>query len=91
MKLSCHLQKRMSERNISYEVLDLVMALGSFSKNGERIILDDKTLKTAIECTEKLKKNLLHLKKKKGASIVCCDDSLITSFFHQGHRNVKNK
>lgn len=91
MKISCHLQKRMSERHISYDVINLIMTLGNFSKNGERIILDNDTLKTAIKYTEKFKKHLIYLLAKKGGSLVLTDNTLVTSFLHYGEKNVKNK
>jgi ABC-type uncharacterized transport system ATPase subunit len=91
VKISCHLQKRMSERNISLGVINLVMSLGSFSDNSERLILDEKTLALAIQCTDSLKKQLVSLQQKKGASVALTDDLLMTSFFHYGKKNAKNK
>lgn len=91
MKMSYHLQKRMSERNISHEVIKLIMDLGEFSKNGERVILDEKTISTAIECTGTLRRKLISLRGKKGASVALGDKAIITSFFHYGKRNAKNK
>lgn len=81
----------MSERNISFEVINLVMSLGSFSNNSERLILDEKTLALAIECINSLKRQLITLQQKKGASIALTDDLLMTSFFHYGKKNAKSK
>lgn len=91
MKMSCHLSRRMSQRNISFEIINIVLALGSESNNGERLILDEKTIINALDATEKLKKTLTKIKEKKGISLVIDRETLITSFFHHENKNVKNK
>ncbi|WP_333854632.1 hypothetical protein [Leclercia sp.] len=84
MKISCHLSKRMSQRNISLEILQMALSLGCDSANGERLILDEKTISMALKATEEIKKTLIKIKGKKGISLVIDRDSLITSFFHYG-------
>lgn len=91
MKMSCHLSRRMSQRNISFEIINIVLALGSESNNGERLILDEKTIINALDATEKLKKTLTKIKEKKGISLVVDRETLITSFFHHENKNAKNK
>ncbi|WP_146000742.1 hypothetical protein [Chimaeribacter coloradensis] len=90
MKISCHLHKRMSERNISYDVINLIMSLGDFSKNGERIILNKDTIDIAIKHTDELKKRLTNIREKNGGTLVLANDALITSFFHYGKNHAKN-
>ena len=85
MKISCHLSKRMTQRNISLEIINMALSLGSDSDNGERIILDEKTISMALKATEDIKKTLIKIKEKKGVSLVLDRDSLITSFFHYGN------
>lgn len=91
MKISCHLHKRMSERNISYDVINLIMSLGDFSNNGERIILDNGTIDIAIKYADKFKKRLRAIREKNGGTIVFVDNTLVTSFFHYGKKNAKDK
>lgn len=85
MKISCHLSKRMTQRNISLEIINMALSLGSDSDNGERLILDEKTISMALKATEDIKKTLIKIKEKKGVSLVLDKDSLITSFFHYGN------
>lgn len=82
MNISRHAHKRMNERSIRMTMIDMVFQFGSESKDGEKIILDKKTIERMMISISEIKKQLERIKNRGGVTVVESENTLITTYFN---------
>ncbi|ACS86199.1 DUF4258 domain-containing protein [Musicola paradisiaca] len=90
MNLTRHAYKRMSERNIQQAVIDIALDFGTESGDGEKIILDKKTISVMMGTLSGLLKHLEKLKSRGGLTVVEFNEALITAYYNDSF-NVKKR
>ena len=81
MYKSYHMKKRMSQRNISDEMITLLTNFGSTSTKGDKTILDKKILNDLEFELRSYIKTIEYIKKKGGLICVESQNCQITSYF----------
>lgn len=74
-----HIQKRMTQRGISSEILNLVERFGIYD-NGDKVILTRKNCQKLSEVLANMKRLVDKMAEKGGYTLVKSDDSLITIY-----------
>ncbi|ORM69970.1 DUF4258 domain-containing protein [Pantoea rwandensis] len=82
MNISRHAYKRMNERCINKSMIDMVLHFGSESKDGDKIILDKKTIEMMMISISEIKKQLERIKNRGGVTLVESENTLITTYFN---------
>ncbi|WP_192458468.1 DUF4258 domain-containing protein [Musicola keenii] len=90
MNLTRHAYKRMSERSIQQAVIDIALDFGTESGDGEKIILDKKTISVMMGTLSDLLKHLEKLKSRGGLTVVEFNETLITAYYNDSF-NVKKR
>lgn len=91
MSLTRHIQQRMSERCINEAMLQLVESFGVHSPNGERIILDTKSLDSLEKCMRGLIKTIEVSKRRGGFTLVEMEGEKITIFANNSYSKNKQR
>lgn len=73
-----HFRERMSQRGVTKRMVDLVLEYGR--SQGDKIILNKKAAQSVLDEIDRIKKDLLKIKDKGGLTVVCSDESLITTY-----------
>lgn len=60
----------------------MVLHFGSESKNGEKIILDKKTIEMMMRSISEIKKQLEKIRNRGGITLVESENTLITTYFN---------
>lgn len=89
MNISRHAHKRMNERMIRMSMVDMVLHFGSESRDGEKIILDKKTIETMIDSITDIKKQLEKMKNRGGITLVESENTLITTYYNDSYNTKK--
>lgn len=84
-----HIQKRMSQRSIRQEVLDLVLSLGF--ETGDKTILNRKGLSLLLEELERVKKVVVKAHERGGFVVVAADGQLITTYGLDSYKRRRGK
>lgn len=85
MQATLHVQQRMSQRGVSRDMVDFVIAYGKTTR--DRHTLDKKQ---ALKRLEELQRQMKVLKKildKGGVTVVTADETLITAFNCESRRS----
>jgi len=85
MNITRHAYKRMSERRIHKDFIGLALDFGSESGNGEKIILDKKTISSMISSLNDLRKTLEKLQSRGGLTVVALQEKVITSYYNNSY------
>lgn len=86
MKMTKHIQKRMDERCISAKMLEIVQQFGMDSHNGERVMLDAKSLKALEKWVRNFLKQVELMKQRGGLTLVNVEGHLLTAFANNSYR-----
>ncbi len=78
MKKTEHLLKRMNQRGISFQILELIYKFGL--KQGDKLILNKKSTQKIIDEIDLIRKNLLKISDKGGVVLVLDNKTLITAY-----------
>lgn len=86
-----HFQQRLSQRGIKQAFVDLTLKYGK--TDGDKIILDKKACKKALECVETEERALKQIYSRGGYVVVKDDSTLITAYRKNSYSNnlAKNK
>ncbi len=89
MTVSNHCIKRMNQRAINQEMVELVFEFGEYIK--DRIILSRKRLKELIKTEKQYRASLLKMLDKGGVTVVVDEDTIITAYRcnWQDHRIIE--
>lgn len=82
-----HIQKRLSQRAIKEEMLEVIDKFGA--QSGDKTILNRKACDAALTELECLKKNLLKARERGGFVLVNVDDALITAYGLDSYKRTK--
>lgn len=91
MNLTRHAYKRMNERCIQQALIDIALKFGSDSGDGEKVILDKKTITTMMSTLSGLLQQLEKLKGRGGLTIVEVNEMLITAYYNNSFDVKKRK
>jgi hypothetical protein len=86
MKITKHIQERMSERCINEMMLEIVQNFGVDTPDGERMIIDKKALTSLEKWTRNFLKQLELMKQRGGLTLVSVEGSLLTVFANNSYR-----
>ena len=90
MNLTKHIQTRMNERCINEAMLHIVQNFGDYSPNGERIILNNKSLSGLEKWARNFLRQVELMKQRGGLTLAVDDASLITVFANNScSKNLK--
>lgn len=78
MSKTRHIQRRMSQRGITSEIIDIVTKFGN--TDGDKVILSKKNCKLLSEKLAKLKRTIDKISEKGGYTVVSCEGNLITAY-----------
>lgn len=79
MTRTLHVRKRMTQRGIKSQYLNLIRDFGTDLGN-ERVVLDKKAALAAVACLNKIKHDLMGIIKAQGYVLVEADGQAITSY-----------
>ncbi|MBK0032329.1 DUF4258 domain-containing protein [Erwinia sp. S43] len=91
MNLTRHAYKRMNERCIQQALIDIALKFGSDSGDGEKVILDKKTITAMMGTLSGLLQQLEKLKGRGGLTIVEVNEMLITAYYNNSFDVKKRK
>lgn len=91
MNLTRHAYKRMNERCIQQALIDIALKSGSDSGDGEKVILDKKTITAMMGTLSGLLQQLEKLKGRGGLTIVEVNEMLITAYYNNSFDVKKRK
>lgn len=86
MKMTKHIQKRMDERCINEKMLEIVQQFGMDSHNGERLMLDTKSLTALEKWMRNFLKQVELMKQRGGLTLVNVEGHLLTVFANNSYR-----
>jgi len=81
--MSKHFRKRMSQRGITQEIIELVLSFGYLA--GDKRILDRRALENLIIVLDEMRSKAIRALDKGGITVVEADGQLITTYAG-GHR-----
>ena len=82
-----HIQKRMSQRRIKAEMLNIVEQFGVI--DGVKVTLNKKAIDAALEELERLKSDLMKARKQGGFVLVQLGGDLITTYSLDSYKRLK--
>lgn len=89
MQKTAHSITRMNQRGITAAMIDLVMDYGE--PEGDKTILSAKRCRQAIDELKQTQKKLEHAIKKGGLTVVCCNDTVITTYSTNSFSSSRSK
>lgn len=91
MAMTKHIQERMQQRCINETMLQIVQSFGTPSVNGERIILNNKSIQNLEKSIRDFLKQLETIRRRGGLTLVECEGDLLTVFANNSYRkNLKS-
>lgn len=85
-----HFQKRMNQRGINQEVVDIVKKFGFYTAEGDKCVLNKKGIDAALGCLDEHKRKLLKARDKGGVVVVDSGGYDITAYnldsYDRNHR-----
>ncbi|MEJ4045474.1 DUF4258 domain-containing protein [Erwinia sp. SLM-02] len=91
MNLTRHAYKRMSERHIQQALIDIALNFGSDSGDGEKVILDKKTITVMMSRLSGMLQQLEKLKGRGGLTVVEVNELLVTAYYNNSFDVKKRK
>ena len=89
MSRTKHMAKRMSQRNIDDTMINLVTQFGDYSLDGDKIILNKKSLESIEINFRNYLKAINYMKSKGGLVCIEADNVQITSYFLNSFKKAK--
>ena len=86
MSMTRHMQERMSERAISFAMIQLVEGFGVSSSQGDKTILNADALNLMIKEIRNCLRDLEKMKSRGGVTLVECNDIKITTYFNDSYK-----
>lgn len=78
MKMTRHIQQRLSQRGIKHSMMQLVLQFGK--EKGDKCILNRKSIDALLVELENIKKDALKMRERGGIVVVTEDNTLITTY-----------
>ena len=82
-----HIQKRMSQRSITNEMLGVVQQFGVV--DGDKILINRKGIDKSLRQLETIKKHLINARSRGGFVLVKVDNTLITTYSLDSYKRMK--
>ena len=90
MTMTKHIETRMNERCINEAMLHIVQNFGDYSPNGERIILNNKSLSDLEKWARDFLQQIGRMKQRGGLTLAIDKETLITVFANNScSKNLK--
>ncbi len=92
MKMTKHIRERMDKRCINEKMLEIVQYFGMDSHNGERVMIDTKSLEALEKWVRNFLKQVELMKQRGGLTLVNVEGHLLTIFANNSYRkNLKGE
>lgn len=89
MNITRHAYKRMQERDIPQALINIALQFGSENGNGEKVILDRKTLSDILASLNRWRKMLEKMQHRGGLTVVELEENIITAYYNDSYHEKK--